>query len=1182
MKGYIYYVYVFLLVLSSLAGEKKIFSQAPDSVKMGAPAPDTAKISKPSEPKKESHSVIAMEYVKEKVEHSPDSAFFNILKVTNHNGKAIQGVVRVTAPVGWKVISEEETIVNIEPDESTYIPVRVSLARTANGGVSYVINATLYSNRTLFPDKNQTSISKACYITIPKKVKWDMYPVTRQVYFDRYTQSSSLKLKMNNQGNGSQVVKLEFDIGTSLVMDGALGKKHFLSVELKPHTDTVLSFPVKYIPPDESSLWDRDFSKLTIKVNAVSDTITQKASVSFKYLESSFYNTLFNKLTPLTIEVQMQNLLSEADPRMLFGAWGYVWLKNDHTIDYNVRIPGISFTRYKDASEFGTYLWQRSRMLVQYKAGKWEVRAGDITSNGSMGLITAFGRGISGTYDITDKHRVGGAVAATVANRIYSGNLNYVTKALPRGIILGSSLTFIADNYNKLNIFGGDVSTAIPLFAGHSINAALGVTQTQHNYDNQTFFDALGNPIITNDPSKSFLGFGARAGYMIDRRKFKSSLFGTYSTPHFSQYFGSRLMVNGAADYYVNKKYFFVFSSNLTFQDPQIYTLGILIPENNYLAGRHKVELADKINSRLTLYCGPFIEHLSQKRLKIDANGDSVSTRFKTYSPRLSLRLNYKTGISGYVSPYFMPGYTYVTSAEDTTIGIPSPFAKNVYYNAKAGLNVIQNNWGLNVFYYYGPHDLVTQSDYYYFNHYSKSIRIMPYFQKYYFNKLLLVSSYNSYYYEVISSTERLALNARFNFNFENNWTLFVDNNLYAFSRISSDGGKIFSRSYYLNIGFRKSFDIPQPRVKYYDLKIVCFKDVNGNKIQDENEQGIPDIVIAIDRTVETDSVTGKSIRRPGQFVPIEMVTDNFGHVAYYHIPEGECKLNIVPLMNLADLYNVNGQKQKVSVARDTTYYIPFVQSYRVTGRVIVNRDEYSSVGAISVSNIRITATDSLGNSFPTLTGSDGYYTLYVPQAGTYKVTINQVLGEHFFLQESEYEVSFDGAKDFRVDFIFNEKKRKININGASGSLPVTNDTIKTPQGSYLVIGNDTIKGITMIRDTIVSEKTPNTTDAGASTLSGTQQGGQPSKQTYLIPVGPGITYRIQLAATSTRIPRSQYAAKFKGVSVSEYSEGNVYKYTAGDVPTIEEAKKLKEVLRSQGYSDAFLVPFYKGTRVKY
>ena len=143
------------------------------------------------------------------------------------------------------------------------------------------------------------------------------------------------------------------------------------------------------------------------------------------------------------------------------------------------------------------------------------------------------------------------------------------------------------------------------------------------------------------------------------------------------------------------------------------------------------------------------VDHVYQRHFKVRSlQQDTILTRFSSLSPKLSLRLNYRNSTSGSVNPYLMMGCTMIRQAEDSTLGVQSAFSKNTYFNAHAGVSIIQQNWGVNVFYYYGPHDLIGQTDYFYFNKFSKSIRVMPYFEKYYFNRTLLLNSYSSYYYE--------------------------------------------------------------------------------------------------------------------------------------------------------------------------------------------------------------------------------------------------------------------------------------------------------------------------------------------------------------------------------------------------------------------------------------------------
>lgn len=1126
-----------------------------DSIINSSLPPDAAKktLTDPTKSSNsQSNSIVSLIFIKDKIEHSPDSTYFNILKVTNNNGSAVQGVVRISVPQGWKLISNGETEVNISPGNTEYIPIRVSMDRKAIGGTSYVINATLTSDRSLFAGKNQTSISKACYVTIPQKRQWDVNAVQRTMYFDRYSEYTPLKLKLSNKGNGIEVVKLEFEIGSSLQMYGALGNRHFTSVELKPHHDTVVSFPVKYIPYDESELWNRDFKKLTVRVTATIDTIIKRTSVNFKYLESSYYNILADKLTPLTIELGLQNILSDATPSMLIAAYGRLLFKNDDILDYNVRFYSIPFAQYGNSVDAANYFWQRSRMLAIYKSAKWEARVGDINAY-STGVFGVMGRGVGGQYNINDNNLVGGAFTAALGTPIYSGTIFHQIMLPHKAISIRSALNAVADNYNRLNSYGASVQINYPFLPGHSLTLLLAPAINQHNYTNQTFFDASGNPIKTNDPGVTRLGFAGQLSYSVSHKKLSAGLNVLMATKDYYQYYGGKLNLNGNAQYLLNKKYFLIGTSGIYLQDSHLYNRGVLYPQNKFLSGMHRVEIADRVTNKITLYTGPVLEHTSYSALKINGlTGDSTYTHFNTVSPKLSLRCSYKNNVSGFITPYTMVGYTFITSAQDSTIKFATPIVpKKYFFNAKAGLNVIQKNWGVNIFYYIGPQDYSTQSDYYYFGSYNKSLRIMPFFQKYYFNKKMLLSSYDSYFYEVLSNNERIALNARIQFFLGNEWSFYVDNNLYFSSLISSEGQKVYSRNYYLSVGIKKSFDIPQPRVKYYNLKVVCFKDINGNQKMDDNEQGLSDIVITIDKQAKSDSATQKSIHDPGQFAPAEMVTDNFGHVAYYHIPEGEVNLNVYPLQNLKDVFILNGQKQKLTITHDTTFYVPFAQSYRVVGRVILNRDEYSSAGVITAANIRITATDSAGNSFAVLTSSDGSYILYVPKAGEYKVSVNNIYGDRFALQEPEFTVSFNGAKEFLIDFIFNEKKRLMNI--ANANQPSSQPVNSLPAPASNLTSNPTSS--VNIKDTSSSVKAS--------------------------PSNEGVTYRVQIASSSTKLSQAQRTKMFKGVGkVQDYTEGGVYKYTTGDFKTVEEALKFKETLRSKGYKDAFIVPFKNNQRV--
>ncbi|MDX9771740.1 MAG: OmpA family protein, partial [Tenuifilaceae bacterium] len=80
------------------------------------------------------------------------------------------------------------------------------------------------------------------------------------------------------------------------------------------------------------------------------------------------------------------------------------------------------------------------------------------------------------------------------------------------------------------------------------------------------------------------------------------------------------------------------------------------------------------------------------------------------------------------------------------------------------------------------------------------------------------------------------------------------------------------------------------------------------------------------------------------------------------------------------------------------------------------------------VSNVRITATDSQGRSYSTLTDRNGEFVLFAPITDEYIVSINNIYYENFDLRQNSFLVQFNGYKQFEVNFVFDEKVRRINF----------------------------------------------------------------------------------------------------------------------------------------------------------
>ena len=74
--------------------------------------------------------------------------------------------------------------------------------------------------------------------------------------------------------------------------------------------------------------------------------------------------------------------------------------------------------------------------------------------------------------------------------------------------------------------------------------------------------------------------------------------------------------------------------------------------------------------------------------------------------------------------------------------------------------------------------------------------------------------------------------------------------------------------------------------------------------------------------------------------------------------------------------------------------------------------------------------------------------------------------------------------------------------------------------------------------------------------------------------------YKVQFASSEKKLVLS--SDKFKEVpNIGEYVLNGIYKYTSGEFATIDLAAKQQTELRKKGFSDAFVVTFKDGKRIK-
>jgi N-acetylmuramoyl-L-alanine amidase len=167
-----------------------------------------------------------------------------------------------------------------------------------------------------------------------------------------------------------------------------------------------------------------------------------------------------------------------------------------------------------------------------------------------------------------------------------------------------------------------------------------------------------------------------------------------------------------------------------------------------------------------------------------------------------------------------------------------------------------------------------------------------------------------------------------------------------------------------------------------------------------------------------------------------------------------------------------------------------------------------------------------------------------VKQAGflvLYKTTMPSVLIETGFLtnpDEEKFLADTTGQKKMAGAMFAAFEKYKNELEGVDEktgggkqTIPVSNNTEKTP------------------------EKTPEKTASSK------------------------VIFRVQVETSDTKIATN--STRFKGLSVYEYKQDNLYKYTIGSFENdLTAANKYKNELREKGFSNAFVVAFQNGERI--
>jgi len=916
------------------------------------------------------------------LEASPKQTFFNVLKIKNKANKSETFTLNITVPQEWSVIGQEKTELTIAPLDSMIIPIRVAIGGRVRGDIGYSVIASLTDAR------GNTIRNEYCFVKIPRQTDLNIRYLNRIIYLDPVSYTAEFSVEVKNRGNREELVNFIFDGKRKL----GIGKQNLPiiseDITVPPYTDSTFTFQVE-LKQDEY------FGRSLFALNAKSSTVDTSFTniLWFNLASSTIKNIIPANEKPLVVELMAQGLLkSDQKPTTIAIIEGKTLFKKSSEIYYYYR---------NYSSETKEDLYKYNRMYLGSRVGNFQLEFGD-----SYRAMESSMSGRGGYFAYNGKT----IKSEIIANRNERSQMDNLGASLsyyfaPRNFVK------IGSTYNKSSLLDfnsklGFAGFGINFLKRHSLFLLGSYNQTQH-----------GTEVI--NPK----GYGAEISYNSNYRKFSSFLKARYGNKYLFSPNGGKLEILSNISWNYNTKNILLISYN----ENRNSTFSIIQPSQNQVSSltsrMGSVRNTYLISPDLNVYAGPAIENYHSEGIIKEAPNEYYSSigfkliagaRFRnssgtaTLSPQLEIART-----NALHNPY---------AKTDTSSNLRKWFNYQFF-----SLTFRSRSFLILAFYTSGPRSSIDQLNYLATKKPTRRLQFMPTYDRFIYKDIISTQVGLSYSNDMVARSSYTNITGQMFWYMPKNWTFRILSVYSLQSRTNPQDLVETYQNFYLEAGLRKEFDIQHPRVKYHNVNIVFFKDFNGNYIQEDNEPGIKNVLVNIEKeNIETIGYI------PGDFYNADLLSDNLGRITLDRVPSGNYKLIYNPIGKDAGSFTKAIEELTIKIDKNKVVYIPFVEKNKVFGKIVLYRSRLSGLGKLDLSNIRITATDSKGRTFTALTDKNGEFILYAPVTDQYTVNVNNIFYENFDLRQNNFKVQFNGYKQFEVNFVFDEKIRRINFSPSS------------------------------------------------------------------------------------------------------------------------------------------------------
>lgn len=944
---------------------------------------------------------VEVEFVTKRTEHSNHEISSNVLRIKNNSPNLIAFDLNLTTPEGWTNITKRTNKYLVASKDSLFIPVNLTPRKVNTGNVSHIVNASLIAD-------NQMQFASAIwYMSIKKESNWTASLTYNKIFFLDESDTAHFSVRLQNMGNAPEDIKINFSADKRLrVLDNINNHTQifYYNLKLPVNTDTVVVFKVEKLKPVQQ-VFREDFEavqmvkndyyplRLTVQNQPGDNSIakTWRGTIDFiKAGTEARLNEYQSMSLPLTIEANVDNFLDNATMLNL-SMYGNANLEKNRSLTYRYQTFFINnfyntYTPYLGNSHYVGYFTPRTSLEI-----------GDVNGNSNLGF-TPTGRGIKGTYQLAEKHYAGAFYLRG------PGFFNQYTKS-----DYGLSYEYRRGSTNVEN------------FIQFNDNSLLNTKGTQYSNKvrfmiarNQSFIvnTAVSNELY-NDASTPLrrIGYAYALNYNGTFNKLSLNLSNSYGSEYNIGYRGIKSL--GADVLYRVGRSGSIGGGVFIFdQKPQYFSsTGLLLSSRESLTERYELKYnLNKLDYNLAVK----FQHMYNEIFNLRSQSNGLGFDFR---PKATNDLRFFISIAG--------AYNKLLDYEI-----------DPYFTSQVRSTLRYKGLTTNLRYYYGPYQTYEQLLFANSKINNQSIFLNTNLRFWLIKKALTFEPSIVYSYETLYKRNRVSfrpelyyvpkrgLEVKFYGQYMNNNQ--QNNPFISRTGFNDNNQPVVLSNLFFGLGIKKKIGVPVSARKYHKLSVSVFKDLNGNGKQDREEQGLKNVLVNIKPLIkDTALVNYSGLRDNGE----HFITNEQGKVAYNNLPKGSYIIKIVPLSENSGFFA--GNEQVVKIDGNTDLLMPLNQGVQLTGVLVAERDPTAADfdKKIDLSKIRVSALDSLGKSFTTLSDKDGRFSMRLP-AGVYQLGINEnALPDNFELEQKLTTIEMITVSDiYNVTFFIKERKRKVNI----------------------------------------------------------------------------------------------------------------------------------------------------------